>query len=138
MEIYPIDDRELLFISPAIEDWRPLYDLGISVIIDMEGGIDDCIPTVPNTVLYLYFPIEDAGLPDLHKLYAVAIMGASLVKAGHKVLSHCGLGFNRSALVAGLILIELGMSGEDAIALLRAKRPGALFNEIFADYLRRF
>jgi protein-tyrosine phosphatase len=42
------------------------------------------------------------------------------------------MGLNRSALVAGLVLTYLGMKGEDAVALLRGKRPGALFNENFA------
>ena len=45
------------------------------------------------------------------------------------------MGINISALVAGLILIYLGMSGAEAVELLREKRPGALFNEKFADYL---
>jgi len=36
---------------------------------------------------------------------------------------------------AGLVLTYLGMKGEDAVTLLREKRPGALFNENFASYL---
>ena len=86
-------------------------------------------------MLYVYFPIFDDGLPDLNKLHAVARLGARLVANGEKVLAHCGMGFNRSALVAGLVLTYLGMKGEDAVALLREKRPGALFNENFAVYL---
>ena len=57
------------------------------------------------------------------------------MESGHKVLSHCGMGFNRSALVAGLILNYLGMPGEETVAHLRQKRPGALFNLTFAEYL---
>jgi hypothetical protein len=34
-----------------------------------------------------------------------------------------------------LVLTYLGMTGENAAALLREKRPGALFNENFAAYL---
>jgi protein-tyrosine phosphatase len=45
------------------------------------------------------------------------------------------MGFNRSALVAGLVLTYLGMKGDDAVALVREKRPGALFNDKFAAYL---
>ena len=86
-------------------------------------------------MLYVYFPICDADLPDLNKLHALAKLGARLVVNGEKVLAHCGMGFNRSALVAGLVLTYLGMKGEDAVALLGEKRPGALFNENFADYL---
>jgi protein-tyrosine phosphatase len=47
------------------------------------------------------------------------------------------MGYNRSALVAGLILIELGMNGPQAVARLRERRPGALFNPNFADFLER-
>jgi protein-tyrosine phosphatase len=45
------------------------------------------------------------------------------------------MGFNRSALLAGLILHRLGMSGPAAVERLRQRRPGALFNEQFAAYL---
>jgi protein-tyrosine phosphatase len=93
------------------------------------------IPNIPNHMLYVYFPIFDDDLPDLNKLHALAKLGAQLVANGEKVLAHCGMGLNRSALVAGLVLTYLGMKGEDAVALLRDKRPGALFNESFASYL---
>ena len=45
------------------------------------------------------------------------------------------MGFNRSALVAGLTLCRLAMTGADAVGRLRACRPGALFNERFAEFL---
>jgi hypothetical protein len=104
-------------------------------IIDLEGGLDHCVPTVPNNVLYIYFPIYDEELPNLAKLNAVADLGAGLIRSGHRVLSHCGMGFNRSALVAGLILFRLGMTGPEAVKRLRDRRQGALFNEVFAAHL---
>ena len=135
MDIVLLDDRGRLFLSPRIEEWEPLSEHGISVVFDLEGDLDNCVPTTPNQVLYVYFPIFDEDLPDLPKLHAVAKLGAEMVEAGYKVLSHCGMGFNRSALVAGLILVHLGFTGPEAVAHLRAKRPGALFNTVFADYL---
>jgi len=136
MEIFQIDDDARLFISPVIEDWTTLASHRIDVVIDMEGGIDEGIPTLPGSCLYVYFPIYDEELPDSARLDAVAIMGAQLVKSGHRVLSHCGMGFNRSALVAGRILNHLGMSGVDAVERLRERRPGALFNDVFAEHLK--
>jgi protein-tyrosine phosphatase len=136
MNTFCIDEAGCLFISPRIDDWQFLEEHDISTVIDLEGGLDDGVPSAPNHVLYLYYPIFDEDLPDLDKLKAVARLGSSLIQAGHKVLSHCGMGFNRSALVAGLILVHLGLSGEEAYQLLRSKRPGALFNEVFANYLR--
>lgn len=135
MEIVQIDADGRLFLSPAIDDWDPVEKEGITCVIDLEGDLDLGIPTIPNHMLYVYFPIYDEDLPDLKRLHAVAKMGAGLVEGGYKILAHCGMGLNRSALMAGLILVYLGVDGKDAVALLRSKRPGALFNQNFASYL---
>jgi protein-tyrosine phosphatase len=136
MDIICLDEAGCLYLSPRIEEWRYIEEHGITVVIDLEGEVDRDIPTMPNHILYLYFPIYDEDLPDLAKVHAVARMAATLVQAGHRVLSHCGMGFNRSALLAGLILVYLGKDGRETVELLRARRPGALFNETFAEYLR--
>lgn len=135
MDIICLDNAGCLYLSPKITDWKHLDDHRITVVIDLEGELDHGVPTIPNHILYVYFPIYDEDLPDTAKLIAVARLGASLVRSGHRVLSHCGMGFNRSALVAGLILMDMGMSGPEVVAHLRQKRPGALFNEVFANYL---
>jgi hypothetical protein len=137
MQLFPVDDDERLFISAAIDDWDCACVHGIDVVIDLEGGLDACIPTLPNHCLYVYFPIadDDQQLPNLTKLRAIARMAAGLITAGHRVLSHCGMGFNRSALMAGVILVELGMTGAQAVARLRERRAGALYNEAFAGFL---
>jgi protein-tyrosine phosphatase len=137
MELFQVDDHGRLFISPSIENWEAVSRLGIDTVIDLEGDLDTCIPNVTNQCLYIYFPIDDDNekLPDMIKLRAIARLGASLIAEGHRVLSHCGMGFNRSAFVAGLILIELGMPGPAVVARLRERRPGALFNDGFAACL---
>ena len=135
LDVCQVDDESRLFISPAIHEWEPLQSFKIDTVIDLEGGLDHCIPTLPGECLYVYFPILDEQLPPIAKLHGIAKLGASLVRDGHVVLSHCGMGFNRSALVAGLILVELGMPGKEVVTHLRARRPGALFNETFAAYL---
>lgn len=135
MELFPIDDAEMLFISPAIEDWSPVLARKIGCVIDLDGEVDHGVPTLPNHMLYVYFPIFDEDLPDLARLDAVAMLGTRLLESGQRVLSHCGMGFNRSALVAGMILVQRGMKGADAVARIRSRRPGALFNETFAAYL---
>ena len=136
MNLFCVEIESRLFFSPVIDDWETLEAQGISVVIDLEGGLDHGCPTLPNHMLYVYFPIYDEDLPDLPKLHAVARLGADLVRSGHRVLCHCGMGFNRSALMAGLILVHLGACpGEEAVFVLRRCRPGALFNQVFAAYL---
>jgi protein-tyrosine phosphatase len=137
MELFQIDDEGRLFISPVIENWTVVAEHNIDVVIDLEGGLDECIPTMPGSCLYVYFPIYDEALPDAARLDAVAMMGAHLVQSGHRVLAHCGMGYNRSALIAGRILHHLGgMSGPAVVERLRERRPGALFNDTFAEHLR--
>ena len=134
-ELFPIDDDERLFISPIISDWSMVHDRGIEVIIDLEGDLDCGVSTRPGHLLYIYHHIYDEDLPDLARMQALAMLGAHLIRSGQRVLAHCGMGFNRSALLAGMILTELGMDGAAAVDRLRERRPGALFNERFAEYL---
>src|SRR5690349_15143260 len=129
MEIFQIDAAGYLFIAPDIDDWTPLTDHGITAVFDLDGDLDIGVSAVPNQLLYIYFPFDDKDLPDLPKLHELAQLGARLVVSGVKILSHCGMGHNRSALLAGLILMYLGMSGADAVTLLRRKRLGALYNQ---------
>ena len=137
IEFYRIDDDGRLFISAAIREWPPVAELGIDTVIDMDAGLDECIPTTPEGCLYIYFPIYDEQLPNLHRLDAIGNLGAQLIRSGHRVLSHCGMGFNRSALVAGVILNKLGASGPQIVDRIRQRRPGALFNDVFAEYLAK-
>jgi protein-tyrosine phosphatase len=135
MELFQVDDDGRLFISPAISDWDVLARHEVDTVIDMDGDVDEGVPTVPNQCLYIYFPIWDEDLPNLKKLHAIGQLGADIVNSGHRVLSHCGMGYNRSALVAGVILHNLGMPGPAIVQRLRERRPGALFNANFAAYL---
>ena len=137
MELFQMDDDGRLFISPAIESWEALARYEIDTVIDLEGDLDTCIPNISDHCLYIYYPIDDDNekLPNMIKLRAIARLAATLIAEGHRVLSHCGLGFNRSAFVAGLIMIEMGMPGPEVVARLRQRRPGALFNDGFAACL---
>src|SRR5437868_3845062 len=135
MDLIQVDDVGQLYISPAICEWTPLAEAGVDTVFDMEGGLDQCIPSAPGACLYVYFPIFDEELPNLARLEGIAVLGAHLIRSGHRILSHCGMGYNRSALVAGRILHQLGMRGSDVVQRLRERRPGALFNEVFAAHL---
>lgn len=133
-----IDDGGRLWIAADCGDWAAVVvEHNVSVVIDLERDLDRGIPAEADSVVYLYFPIRDEGLPPLKRLHAVARFGAELLQRGERVLIHCEMGLNRSALLAGLMLVHDGESGEAALARLQARRPGALYNNFFADYLRQ-
>ena len=46
------------------------------------------------------------------------------------------MGLNRSVLVIATALTYLGMTGEEALRHVQALRPGALYNETFAQHVR--
>ncbi len=135
MQIAAIDDARQLFVSQAINDWELIEEMQIHVIFDLEGGLDHGVSTFPGSVVYVYFPILDDPPPDPLTLEALAAMGAQMIQAGRRVLSHCGMGLNRSALLAGYILLHLGWDGPEAVRRLQERRPGALFNPQFYDLL---
>jgi protein-tyrosine phosphatase len=135
MNVFRIDDLGGLYLSSDIDDWSVIREKNISAVIDLDGGIDKDVPTDANGLIYIYFPFHDEDIPDKAKLHALAAFGAEMISRGQKVLCHCLMGYNRSALMAGLILYHLGKSGLEALDLVRERRPGALFNPVFADYL---
>jgi protein-tyrosine phosphatase len=135
LTIIQIGDYGKLYLSADRDDWSIVIEHQIAVLIDLDGDLDCGVPSNPDEIIYIYFPIYDEGLPNLARLHAIARLAADLCRQGESILTHCKLGLNRSGLLVGLILTYLGLSGESAVTLLRERRPGALYNEIFADYL---
>lgn len=134
--LYPIDPEGQLFISGEVADWEPLAAAGITAVIDLDCKLDIGTPQVPNSVVYIFWPIEDLlELPAVNILEDLGRMGASLLNHGHKVLCQCGMGLNRSALVAGMILRQRGLSGADAVELICRQRENALYNPVYREYL---
>src|SRR5215831_9545040 len=121
MDLVPLDEQRQLFISPSIDEWKSIEDHGITAVIDLDSDLDLGIPTIPNHILYIYFPIFDEDLPDLTKLHTVARLKARLMANSEKVLAHYSMDFNKSALIARLMLTYLGMKSENAITLLKKK-----------------
>lgn len=127
-----------LYQSSAIRwpwDKSKVKALGIDVVIDLQGRFDTSMPWLKA---YLYWPIKDEPkLPYLLELDDVATWGMRMWDANwrRKVLVHCTGGFNRSGLVNAMILYKHGISGLEALRIIRQARPGALSNATFADYV---
>lgn len=58
------------------------------------------------------------------------------VKAGKNVLVTCHAGQNRSGIISGMAVCMLtGLSGQEAVDLVSKRRPFALNNRTFAQYI---
>ena len=85
------------------------------------------------------YRIADADLDPGHhsKLDYLAERVETDVRSGKKVLVRCQAGINRSALVAGLTLLRMGLTVDEALAWMReARSPYVLMNRSFVAYLR--
>ena len=99
-----------------------------------------CFPRVFADIEVI--PSSYHRLEGLARDVAAVILGEALEAselAGHirplRLLVMCKQGFNRSALMAGLILRELGASPAEIVEAIRAARPGALTNQTFLRLL---
>ncbi len=67
--------------------------------------------------------------PDHPLLAAWRKHGPGLISGlsdGSRVLVHCKGGLGRAGTIAALMLVELGMTVDEAIRTVRAARPGAI------------
>jgi protein-tyrosine phosphatase len=84
------------------------------------------------------FGIADAELDEDSKpeIRQLAQWLHSEWKSGKRVAAKCQAGWNRSGLIAALVLLHEGYSSDEAIALIREKRsPNALCNPHFVKYI---
>lgn len=139
MEIFEILEGQL-YQSGAPKDeaeWGSIRARGIDVVVDLFGTLDPGVPTEPNSILYIFWPIEDIDvLPALGILNTLVDAVVRLIQLGHKVLVHCHMGKSRSGLLNALVVMKIrGISGRDAVEFIRGRRLGALGNAVFTAYL---
>jgi protein-tyrosine phosphatase len=109
------------------------FDLVISLFTrDGHGpdrGVEHVILEIPDA------PLVAEQIDGARRLGAIA---ADAVRQRRNTLVRCRSGMNRSGLVVGQALIDLGLTAPKAITLIRRRRSrGALNNEVFVAYLNR-
>jgi hypothetical protein len=85
------------------------------------------------------FGIADAELDDELKpeIRQIAQWLHSEWKLGKRVAAKCQAGWNRSGLIAALVLLQEGFTSDDVVSLIREKRsPNALCNPHFVAFIR--
>jgi hypothetical protein len=126
-----------LYLGP---DQRPGTLQGIDVVV---GVAKDRLihPWDHPNVIVEHVPLVDDGPPEPQDRTRAAMAAELVTKhldAGRKVLVSCYAGLNRSGWVVALVLKNKGLTGKDAVKLIRERRGyNALSNEFFEALIIR-
>jgi hypothetical protein len=119
---------------------RVLHQAGFRALVLCERAYQPGASAFPGIGLVIGACLDDDEPRRLESQAAIAAAHAvaSAVAAGAKTLVTCGMGLNRSGLVTGLALLRLrpDLSAEQAVAVVRAERPGALYNPAFVALIQ--
>lgn len=103
-------------------------------------GISRLLPTARRLGLRtIWFPIPDVSVPrDVEEAVPPVRRIVSAMRRGETVVVHCRGGLGRSGTIAACCLVALGRGAEEAIALVRSARPGAVEVRAQEAFVTRF
>ncbi len=117
-------------------DMRDIAAWGPSLILTLlephearELGVPDIAAAIPPGIEHRWLPIVNGSVPDdawLARWRPVAKDVVARLRRGERVLLHCRAGRGRAGLVAGLLLRDCGLGGEEAVRWVREASSGAL------------
>jgi ADP-ribosyl-[dinitrogen reductase] hydrolase len=85
-----------------------------------------------------HFPIKDLGAPAMAPTKVLAKKLAADLKAGKDVVIHCRGGNGRTGTIAVCAMIELGMSANQALKLVRSVRPNAVETSVQEKFVHDY
>lgn len=121
------------------EDMHALGLSGVTHVIDTRSEYqDDAEALQKENITLLYLPTPDTYPLSVEQLAEGAKWANEQIKKGGRVLIHCEHGVGRSVLLTCATLVQDGMSGRDALALVQQKRWQAAPNERQVARLKDF
>ncbi len=123
--------RDLDADLQALVDWGATALLSLVETSEMRLlGVPDLGERAQSLGLeWLHLPIRDMDIPEEAFERTWKQAGRQLhtmLDAGRALVVHCRGGLGRTGTIAARLLIERGMSAEDAVSAVRAARPGAI------------
>jgi len=106
------------------DEWSVLAKAGVRAVVDCRA--EDCDPTellARLGIAFLRLPTPDSGnFTPLQVAEGVAWIKRQWAE-DRRVLVHCQAGKGRSVLIGAAALTRRGMSADDALTLIRTRRP---------------
>jgi len=136
VDISQITDQLYIGKTPTAKDYDTLRALGVQLVINMRFERRPFRDLHDPALTALWLPTFDTPLiriPVPTLLRGVQVAQAVLADGG-KVYVHCAGGAHRGVAMGAAILISQGYTADQAMALIKARRPAA---DPYARYIRR-
>ncbi|MBI5654581.1 dual specificity protein phosphatase family protein [Candidatus Uhrbacteria bacterium] len=114
---------------------QELLDKGVSRDISLESEMIDQ-PYGVETFVWLPTPDKHPPSSDNVKIGTVAL--SEMLAQGQKIYIHCKNGHGRAPTFFAAFLISRGMSADQALGLIKAKRPSIHLEQGQLDFLEDF
>ena len=125
-EYSQIIDQLYVAAWPTGEDYDVLKELGVRLVINMDWvPVDEKLDEPPLSVLALT-EIDTPLTPmSMENIWKGVNRAQEVFDEGDRVMVYCKGGVHRSVAMACCILVSQGYSAEEAMALVKERRPVA-------------
>jgi atypical dual specificity phosphatase len=110
-------------------DLEWLRDQGIQLLLSLSEEPPPRAWINDSGILLFHVPIADMEAPTQEQLDRCISAINKAISNGMGVAVHCGAGLGRTGTVLASFLVERGWTAEEAIARVRALRPGSIETE---------
>jgi atypical dual specificity phosphatase len=106
--------------------FRELADRGVGLLINLHEKPHPPERMQRHRMTELHLPVPDFTPPTLEQLERGVNAIEMAIDSGTRVAVHCGAGLGRTGTLLACYLVRRGLAADEAIARVRAIRPGSV------------